>query len=164
VKSKTKYKLVIRYSLLVISYSLLLTRCIDSNIVTFETHSIPGQVWNYKDTISFKAEITDIDHWYDCYVDIRNAGNYPYSNLYLFITTRYPDNKMTRDTVQEILADDNGKWLGKGLGDIKDNRLLLRKGLKFPVKGIYTFKFVQAMRITDLKGISDIGLRIEKEN
>lgn len=148
----------------IIILSFILTRCVDSNIVSFETHSIPKQIWNYKDTISFKADITDIDHWYDFYVDIRNAGNYPYSNLFLFFTTKYPDNKITRDTVQEILANDNGKWLGKGLGDIKDNRFLLRKGLRFPVKGTYTFKFVQAMRLTNLIGISDIGLRIEKEN
>ncbi len=157
--SAKKYIIVIQ----IIFISFILSYCVNSNIVSFETHHLPSQTWNYKDTISFKVNISDVNHWYDCYVDIRNAGNYPYGNLFLFITTKYPDNKMTRDTVQEILANDNGKWLGKGLGDIKDNRFLLRKGLRFPVKGIYTFKFVQAMRISNLKGISDIGLRIEKE-
>lgn len=151
-----------KFSIFIIILISSLSGCVDSNIISFETHSIKKKNWNYKDTIKFKAEINDVNAFYDFYIDIRNSGNYPYSNLFMFISTSYPDGKKTIDTIEKVLADDNGRWLGRGLGDIKENRFVLRKSLKFPVKGLYTFKFVHAMRVMNLKGISDIGLRIEK--
>jgi gliding motility-associated lipoprotein GldH len=152
-----------RLFIIIISLSYIFASCTDRNIIFFETHHIPQKSWKAKDTVSFNIFIEDISSHYNIYLDIRNAGNYPYSNLYLFATTLMPDGKINTDTIENILADETGKWYGKGLGDIKDNRYLLRKGAKFPLKGNYTFRFVQAMRTDDLKGISDIGLRIEKE-
>jgi gliding motility-associated lipoprotein GldH len=152
------------YSPLLFAFLLFASvSCVDSDIVTFETHKIPKESWNIKDTIVFRTEINDIFSYYDISLDIRNSGEYPYSNFYMFLTMLYPDSSKTTDTIENILADDNGKWLGRGLGDIKDNRFIFKKGIKFSSKGLYTFKFVQAMRVFDLKGISDIGLRIEKE-
>lgn len=148
----------------ILAFSLLaFLLCTDSGIITFETHRIPGNIWKYKDTVTFKTDINDNRQWYSFYLNIRNSGLYPFSNLYLFLITTYPDGKKTHDTVESILADDYGKWLGKGLGDIKDNRFLLRRNMKFPLKGTYFFRFVQAMRVDNLKGISDIGIRIEKQ-
>jgi gliding motility-associated lipoprotein GldH len=62
-----------------------------------------------------------------------------------------------------VLAAPDGKWLGKGISGLRDNQVLLRVGLRFPRKGAYLFDFEQAMREENLEGISDIGLRIEKE-
>ncbi len=56
-----------------------------------------------------------------------------------------------------------GKWLGKGFGKIRDNQILLNSGLRFPMKSIYLFEIGQAMRTEILKGVEDIGIRIEKE-
>jgi gliding motility-associated lipoprotein GldH len=33
----------------------------------------------------------------------------------------------------------------------------------FPHKGIYRFELEQAMRVKELKGIRDVGIRIEKQ-
>jgi len=53
--------------------------------------------------------------------------------------------------------------VGKGTGKIRDNRILLKEHLRFPSRGDYTFEIEQAMRDISLKGIEDIGIRIEKE-
>ncbi len=58
----------------------------------------------------------------------------------------------------------NGKWLGEGLGDIWDNRVLFKKNVSFPQKGEYRFEFTQAMRLNPLPGVMDVGIRIEKSN
>jgi gliding motility-associated lipoprotein GldH len=34
--------------------------------------------------------------------------------------------------------------------------------LRFPARGNYVFNIQQAMRTEDLKGIADVGLRLEK--
>ena len=62
------------------------------------------------------------------------------------------------------LADEKGKWLGKGFGYIRDNRIPYKRNIRFPFKGYYKFEIKQAMRTDDLKGISSIGVRIEKSN
>jgi gliding motility-associated lipoprotein GldH len=51
--------------------------------------------------------------------------------------------------------------LGDGLGDIWDNRILLKDQVKFPQAGEYRFELYQAMRINPLPGIMDAGIRIE---
>ena len=57
----------------------------------------------------------------------------------------------------------DGRWLGDGLGDIFDNRILFKEGVKFPQAGEYRFELFQAMRINPLPGIMDAGIRIEKD-
>lgn len=127
------------------------------------TKSIPGDVWNQYEKIKFEVPVADTYGSYKFYLNVRHTTDYRYANLYFFINTKFPDGTTARDTVECILARRDGKWLGKGLTGIKDNQVLLRTGLKFPVPGTYIFEFEQAMREEDLEGITDIGLRIERE-
>jgi len=90
------------------------------------------------------------------------AGGYKLSNLFVFFTTRAPSGKMERDTVELTLADESGKWLGDGMGDIWDNRILFKNRFRFPEKGIYAFRLEQAMRYDILPQIMDVGIRIER--
>jgi gliding motility-associated lipoprotein GldH len=66
------------------------------------------------------------------------------------------------DTIEFFLADPTGKWLGSGLGSVNSMLLPYRTNIKFPQRGIYTFEFKQGMRQEELKGIMDVGLRIDK--
>ena len=67
-----------------------------------------------------------------------------------------------RDTIECILADNSGKWLGEGSGDIWDNQILFKKGVRFRKTGTYRFTLEQAMRVENLPLIMDVGMRIEK--
>jgi gliding motility-associated lipoprotein GldH len=70
---------------------------------------------------------------------------------------------LSKDTLECELADYSGKWYGKGIGSVKFNRFMFRKGMRFRASGKYVFELEQAMRVRDLTGIRDIGLRVEKE-
>lgn len=70
---------------------------------------------------------------------------------------------MSRDTIECTLADKSGKWLGKGSGRYRDNRILIRDDIRFPRKGEYTLRLNQAMREEVLEGISEAGVRLEKK-
>jgi gliding motility-associated lipoprotein GldH len=148
--------------LLIIPGMLLLSSC-DSKRFFEDNKAIKNGVWNRNDLISFTVNIPDTNSRYDFYLNVRNDLAYPYSNLYFFINTRFPDGHLSRDTVECELADYAGKWLGKGIGSVKFNRFLFQKGVSFRFAGQYQFELEQAMRVTDLKGIRDIGLRIEKK-
>lgn len=128
-----------------------------------ENRAIEKSTWNSHNKVRFDVEIKDIQSTYNYYINIRNNGDYQFSNLYLFLQTTFPDGRMARDTIECMLADYNGKWLGSGITSVKFNRLLFQKGVRFPQKGNYIFELEQVMRVKDLKGISDIGIKLEKE-
>ena len=138
------------------------TAC-DSKRVYEQNIDIPEYIWDKDNPVYFDVEIKDTVSLHNVYINIRNASGYAYSNLYLFLDTKYPNNSMSRDTIECILADPSGKWLGDGSGDIWDNQILFKKNVRFKQIGTYKFRYEQAMRIPKLPMIMDVGLRIEKQ-
>lgn len=131
-------------------------------IVYHDNKSIPGDVWNQDSIITFRFDIEDTARAFDFYLDLRHTTEYRYSNIYFFVETEFPGGRTSRDTIEFILADRMGFWLGDGRGRVRDYRVLLRKGIVFPMKGTYSFSFEQAMRDGNLEGITDIGISLEK--
>lgn len=138
------------------------TAC-DSKRVYEQNIDIPKYIWDKDNPVYFDVEIKDTVSLHNVYINIRNASGYAYSNLYLFLDTKYPNNSMSRDTIECILADPSGKWLGDGSGDIWDNQILFKKNVRFKQIGTYKFRYEQAMRMPKLPMIMDVGLRIEKQ-
>jgi gliding motility-associated lipoprotein GldH len=139
----------------------LLSSC-DKSRIFEENKAIPESGWDSSNVVSFQVDITDPATPANFYVNVRNADGYPYSNLFLFVTTKFPNGKKATDTLECTLADENGKWLGKGVGDIYDNRIPFKRNVRFPLAGTYTFDIMQGMRTNNVPLIMDIGLRIEK--
>ena len=158
------WKSVKRSPLLAFSFllcALLFASCDDARIYE-ENESIPETGWSHEKALVFNAEIRDPATAANFYVNVRNADGYPYSNLYLFITTKFPNGKQSNDTLECVLADDKGKWLGKGIGDIYDNQIPFKRNVRFPQAGTYTFEIRHGMRPDVVPLIMDVGLRIEK--
>jgi len=141
--------------------SLLFISC-DPRRVFDENASFKDNIWDRKETLKFEVNIKDTLSPHNVYVNIRNAEGFPYSNLYLFIHCKYPSGKIHTDTLECVLADANGKWLGNGAGDIYDNQILFKRNVQFRQAGTYTFELEQAMRLDKLPLIMDAGIRIER--
>ena len=128
----------------------------------FESYSrLNENGWNKDSVVVFHAQLTDTIKNHNLYVNIRNKGTYPYSNLWLFMTIQSPDGVSRTDTVEFSLAEPSGKWKGSGIGGLHDNQILYKNSVFFPHKGNYTFQLKQGMRDNVLQGIQDIGIRIE---
>lgn len=140
---------------------MFLTSC-DSKRIYEQNSEIKENTWDAAQKVKFEVNITDTVSGNNVLINIRHAGFYPYSNLFMFINTTFPNGKTTRDTIECLLADDKGKWLGKGLGDLWDSRILFKRNVRFSQSGNYIFEFEQAMRVEQLPGVMDVGLRIEK--
>jgi gliding motility-associated lipoprotein GldH len=147
--------------LFIISAGLIFYGC-DPNVVFEKNVKLPENRWEQKNAIVLKAEITDTIQANNIYINVRNAGGYQFSNLFIFFTTQTPSGKAERDTVEITLADETGKWLGNGLGDIWDNRIPFKHNFHFSEIGTYTFTLEQAMRFDPLPQIMDVGIRIER--
>lgn len=156
-----KKRNIITIAVLLLSLSFLFS-CNNKNIVYEKTKEFPNAEWQIDDVQKFNVEIDDTLANYDFSIIIRNTIDYNYANLFVFLNTLTPDDEIAKDTLQFLLADKEGKWLGKGKGNFKESVFLLQHGLKFSQAGTYSFEFTQGMREETLVGIADIGIRIEK--
>ena len=124
-------------------------------------------IWDHKEKASFEFNIEDTAANYQLYFLIRHTDAYPFSNIWLSITTQLPGEKLGAESKVEIpLADKNGKWLGRGMGEIHEQLMPLSGTsghTKFTKKGMYKITFQQIMRENPLPEILQVGLRVEKQ-
>ena len=145
----------------VCSIVVLLSSCMDMPYYS-ESKSIDERGWLSTDTIELSFTISEpSDRFFNGLIDLRHNGDYPYSNLYLFIDITYPNNKHRIDTLECVLADNRGRWYGSGLGDMVSHRIEYLDEIQFPLKGDYQMRITHGMRRDPLEEITDLGLRLE---
>jgi len=127
--------------------------------------------WKKKDTLRFNFEQSDTINPYHLFLNVRNNNDYPFNNLYLIVSMKEPGkNPLIKvDTLEYQMANPDGTLMGEGFSDIKESKLWYLENHKFKKQGKYKVEIVQAVReigkvegVSDLKGITEIGLRIEK--
>lgn len=150
-----------RKLLLLIAAALLLSAASCRRGVFYdEILPLKNETWTLDDTLRFSFDIADTMQYYTFYMDIRNSIDYETQNLYLFLDTEDPRGNTSRDTLEFLLADAHGNWVGNGTGRLKDYQYLFYPKVRFPYSGTYKFSFVQAMRTEKLEGIANFGMTI----
>jgi gliding motility-associated lipoprotein GldH len=127
--------------------------------------AIPKNLWAYTFKPKFTFNITDTTAGYQPYFLIRHTQAYPYSNLWLWMYVKTPgDSILKKSRVHIVLAEPGGKWLGRGMGEIYEQRLRFSLGdsINFRKAGTYEVSLEQNMRINPLPDILNVGLRVEK--
>ena len=149
--------------LLVASGLILLHSC--GKKAYYESYKhIPNAIWYAEDTAFFDVEVKDTSSEFLIVVNLRNNNDYPKSNIYFFREIRSSRGIEFRDTISYFLADNYGKWLGQGIGELKTNQWpFAPKGLRFRKKDTYTFVLTQAMRLDSLPGVEDVGITLYKD-
>lgn len=144
---------------------ILLTAC-QKKIVFSDYKSLKETGWHQDSILRFDLTVPDSSKLYNLYLDVRNEGRYPYSNLFLFVKMVPPGGKVVNDTIELALASPEGKWFGSGLGDLYDMKYPYKQAIFFHTAGYYRFEVRQGMRTDDgvLKGIHDFGITIERGN
>lgn len=135
--------------------------------VVFQDDSpVPGGTWHRSWKPQFTLDVADTVAERNIFLDIRHTGDYPFSNLYLFVTLEGPAGHLFTDTVECTLADPGGRWYGSGAGFIFSDRfqahVLYRMNNRFPHRGRYVFTLEQAMRTEELPGVIDVGISVEE--
>ncbi len=119
-----------RFWFLTVTAALALTSC-DNSRVFEATSPIDEKGWDKLVKVPFEAEITDTNRVYNLQFDLRIDDDYPYSNMYVLLRQTTPDSVRSMEMLHFTLADDAGKWLGKGLGDIHTYRLPAKQNMRF---------------------------------
>jgi gliding motility-associated lipoprotein GldH len=131
-----------------------------------KTVSVPQNQWAYDYQPVFKIDINDTAALYHIYFVIRHTEAYPFSNLWMWIATKEPgDTTYSKSRIEIPLAEKSGKWLGRGMGEIWEQRMPITRNdapMIFKKFGTYEIKFEQNMRINPLPEVLQVGLRVEK--
>jgi gliding motility-associated lipoprotein GldH len=118
--------------------------------------------WNMYDPAKFACNVDDSVMTYDIRLSLRTTTDYPYRNIYLFMVTTFPSGTLVTDTLQAMVADEKGRWLGKGTGNIRELTVPFKSNVWFPETGEYHFRVMHGMRDTVLHGVRDIGMKISQ--
>ena len=140
-----------------------LTACSDQTILD-ENSALNNKSWANKQETKFAVAIKDNSVPYHLYLNMRNSIKYPFSNISILVYQQNPSSKKHTYRVSFRVADREGLWLGKGVGNIFSHQVRFLKNYHFPDTGTYTFRIEHNMTLDPLPGVSDIGLRIQPAN
>lgn len=151
------------YRIILLFFFILVLFCSCGRKTAFEHYyTLADGGWHQNEPVVFEAQINDTVQAYDLMFHIRHNVDYHYRNLWVFADVEYPGGKISRDTIEFIIGDSRGNWLGNGIGKVKEDHILLNSNVRFIQSGIYRFTFYQAMREEDqiLENINSIGLSV----
>jgi len=146
---------------LILVLGLILISC-DDNALYDNYQKVEENTWAHDNALTFKIDIEDTISPCNLFINIRHTDSYRYSNLYMILKSTLPNKRFEIDTLEFILAQPNGKWIGKSSGSIVVLSSLIRPASNFPKSGEYKFELIQAMRDEELPEVTDIGMRVEK--
>ena len=135
--------------------------------------SIPNG-WDKQEIVSYEFVAPDILKPYNLFVNLRTTTDYKFSNIFLVVELNYPNGKVTKDTLEYIMAKPSGELLGSGFTSVKQHKLWF-KGIDntfvFSEEGTYTVHIQHAMRLRGnpkgvaiLDGVIDVGFSVEPLN
>ena len=126
-------------------------------------HIFENKEWNTDSIVRFEAENIDTSFTYDLYAMIRHTTKYRFQNLFLFT-----EIQGKKDTLEISLSEKDGKWNGRGFGDVKELKIKIANNIRFSQGLMDDISFEQAMRYQDLEKINElqeilaIGITIQK--
>lgn len=137
-----------------------LSSCED-NCVYHDYQHLTNSNWNSHDTLCFRIPITDSLAIYRLDLEMRHTTEFVYKEALIMLESHYGNQQSkTRLFCFPIVAED-GRWLGTGWG----NTLQLSKSLGeycFAHRDTLFFRIYHLMNEPQLKGISDVGLKVTK--
>lgn len=148
---------------LLIPFALLMLAGCEEASLYQKVVFVPNQSWGYKDANSFNFQISDTTSRYRVFFVIRHTDAYEYNNIWIQIASQLPgDSTWRKDRFNIPLANEKG-WLGTGMDDLFDHRVLLYpQPVAFRKPGNYQLEIKQDMRVDPLEHVMNVGLRLEK--
>jgi len=138
----------------------VVTLSCDNSTWYSENYRLENEKWSMYDPAKYACTIEDTVRTYDIEFSLRTSTDYPYRNMYLFIVTSFPSGTTVTDTLNAMVTDEKGRWMGKGAGDLRELTIPYKANVYFPEKGEYHFRVIHGMRDTVLKGVYDMGMKV----
>lgn len=139
--------------------SVIITASCTSSAIFEKYEELPDETWNRHQIVEFTTQIPD-SGLYRINLCLRHTTDYEMANLWCFVSTRSTAIKELKDTVNIKIAEADGRWLSRG-GSIKTIEQPLNQNPVYLPQGKVTFRIEQGMRMEEMKGIKNIGIKVE---
>jgi gliding motility-associated lipoprotein GldH len=154
---------------LLLAFGVIFLGSCGREVVYNQFQPIEDNRWHKDSLIHFTIPSQDTVQKNNIYLTLRNNKEYEFSNLFLIVGIRFPNNYQIVDTLEYEMTTPEGRFLGEGISDVKENKLEYKTNVTFSQIGDYDLTVQQAMRKTRevdgleyLNGITDVGVQIEK--
>ena len=137
--------------------SVLVLGC-QQGVVYSEFKQLPAQGWAADSALQFMPNLEDTLGGYQMQIIVRHTDRYAYQNLWLFVDVKKDSVLLRRDTIESYLANERGEWYGSGMSKYT-LPLLYMENIALPA-GEYKITVQQGMREEQLRGITDVGLKV----
>mgnify|MGYP006092300485 CR=1 FL=1 len=144
---------------------LLIQSCSDQNLIKPYEFS---NGWKTNEVVEFDFKAQDHSSNKNLYLTLRHNKNYAFANIFLITTIKFENDSIQTDTLEYVLSQKNGKWLGEKKLSIVEHTLVYKKNLKLVKDSTYTVTVSNSMRlineispIQNLENVLDLGLLME---
>ena len=140
---------------------------IDTQLLKYN-YSFDNNIWKSNDVLGFNVDIEDTSLTYYNKVSICHTNEFMYQNLIMLVYHIYNQDTVNLDTLDILLARNDGKWLGYG-DSYKEVEYIYRSNLGH-YKGNHRFEMELAMRsydltcLSEIEGVTNIGLSVQNNN
>lgn len=151
----------------VICLLFVLVSC-TGNEVYYLYHHIDKGRWHRENIVAFHIDSGQIlpGKQYSFTIELSSNRSYPYRDLWLGVGHNLTDTLFHVDTLRVMLMDEQGKWIGSGVGGLNQFSvpylLNLSPVARDSVTG-YTIWIKQVMGDNPLHGVEKVGLKVEDE-
>ena len=159
--------MTLKNSFLILFLAVIFVSCDKKRV--FDQYKTVGDAWQKDSIATFTFNNQDTTKRYDLFVNLRSNNDYAFNNIFLIVSLEAPGGLTKVDTLQYQMAEPDGKLMGEGFSDVKESKLFYKEKHKFSVLGDYKIGIQQAVRQSgkvagekELKGITEVGFRIEK--
>ncbi len=120
------------------------------------------QVWTYNDPLESSFEISDTTQLYYIDLDVVHHRDFSFQNIYIKITTSFPDGKTVDDTLPLELKAKDSTWNGDCSGDWCDAHFKLIDRTAFRAIGMHKITIEQYGRQDSLRGVKSVQLLVNE--
>ncbi len=137
---------------------------------------MPLREWYTDSVLTYRFDIADTTASYEIQICVRHTQQYPYQNMWLFVSNRAAGDTaqnaldsaklatlpIAQDTIEFYLANDRGVWLGNGKNGLTEMPVLYEEAYRFVHSGEQVITIQHGMREEPLRGVSDVGVIVTK--
>jgi gliding motility-associated lipoprotein GldH len=139
-----------------------LVRCSSDSENNLNSVEIPKRQWSQKFKPSLSVKVTDSTKVYDVILTVRVTTDYPFNNLWMYLTLDGPSGKIDRQPLEVSVTNAQGQWQGQKTGSLVALRKLVSI-MNHPKLGTYKYTFEQGATEEVLPEVMDLSLELRQQ-
>ncbi|NLZ96022.1 MAG: gliding motility lipoprotein GldH [Bacteroidales bacterium] len=130
--------------------------------VYYKFTPIPKNEWSKNQEYCFLLDSLSVSSTgnYAISVEVLHNISYQYKNLSLLLEQSVGDSTLLKDTLECILVDSDGRWIGSGNGATRQLSVLYKTNFKIDTTLHNKICVRHTMQDLKLKGIEKVGLKV----